>query len=105
MPAVAAAAWCGRKEVRASLNWLRPSKPKRNPDANNSASCPCGRWCARADACLGVEGIHIRSVTATGTGLLLHVETGEAVTGCPVRLLWAKRLWRCPDPGCGRMVL
>ena len=50
---------------------------------NNSMSCFCGQWWARADALLGVEGIHIRSVTATGAGLLLRVKTGEDLTGCP----------------------
>jgi hypothetical protein len=35
-------------------------------------SCSCGRWCKRADALFGVEGIHISSVTATGTGLVLR---------------------------------
>ncbi|WP_370525977.1 transposase family protein [Pseudarthrobacter sp. NBSH8] len=95
---------------------------------NNSMSCSGGRWCARADALLGVEGIHVSTVTATGTGLLLRIETGGELAGCPdcgvvavghgrrqvrlhdipcfgrpVRLLWAKRVWRCPDPGCPRM--
>jgi transposase len=37
----------------------------------------------RADALLGVEGIHISSVTATAAGLVLGVETGEDVAGCP----------------------
>jgi transposase len=92
---------------------------------NNSMSCSGGRWCTRADALLGVEGIHIRSVTTTANGLVLRVETGETLSGCPacgviaighgrrevrlhdipcfgrpVRLLWAKRVWRCPDPDC-----
>jgi transposase len=31
----------------------------------------------------GVEGIHVSSVTATGRGLVLGVETGEDPTGCP----------------------
>ncbi|GGI02794.1 ISL3 family transposase [Arthrobacter liuii] len=94
---------------------------------NNSMSCSAGRWCMRADALLGVEGVYVRSVKATGTGLVLGVETGEEVAGCPdcgvvavrharrqirlhdipcfgrpVRLLWAKRVWRCPDPDCPR---
>ena len=81
----------------------------------------------RADALLDVEGVHISAVTAAGTGLLLHVETGEDLTGCPdcgvvavghgrrqvrlhdipcfgrpVQLLWAKRVWRCPDDDCPR---
>jgi hypothetical protein len=49
---------------------------------NNSMSCSDGRWCARADALLSVEGIHVCSVTATGRGLVLGVETSEDVTGC-----------------------
>lgn len=93
----------------------------------NSMSCSHGRWCTRADALLGVDGIHVSSVTATATGLVLRTETGEDITGCPdcgvvavghgrrqvrlhdipcfgrpVRLLWAKRVWRCPDPDCPR---
>jgi transposase len=93
----------------------------------NATSCPGGRWCERADALLGVEGIHVCSVTVAGTGLVLHVETAETISGCPdcgvvaighgrrhvrlhdtpcfsrpVRLLWAKRVWRCPDPDCPR---
>lgn len=94
---------------------------------NNSISCSDGRWCTRADALLGVEGIHVSTVMATVTGLVLGVETGGELAGCPecgvvavghgrrqvrlhdipcfgrpVRLLWAKRVWRCPDPGCPR---
>ncbi|MGO4493203.1 transposase family protein [Arthrobacter sp. 2YAF22_2] len=93
----------------------------------NSMSCSHGRWCTRADALLGVEGVHLSSVTATAAGLVLGVETGEDLTGCPdcgvvavghgrrpvrlhdipcfgrpVRLMWAKRVWRCPDPDCPR---
>src|SRR6478752_197472 len=49
----------------------------------NASSCPGGRWCERADALLGVEGIHVCSVTEAGTGLVLHVETAETVSGCP----------------------
>jgi transposase len=90
-------------------------------------SCSGGRWCTRADALLGAEGIHVSTVTATVTGLVLGVETGGELAGCPdcgvvavghgrrqvrlhdipcfgrpVRLLWAKRIWRCPDLGCPR---
>ncbi|WP_308930515.1 transposase family protein [Arthrobacter sp. SLBN-112] len=64
---------------------------------------------------------------ATGRRLVLGVETGEDVTGCPdcgvvavghgrrrvrlhdipgfggpVSILWAKRVWRCPDSACPR---
>ncbi|WP_461175121.1 ISL3 family transposase (plasmid) [Arthrobacter sp. Z1-9] len=94
---------------------------------NNSMSCSGGRWCTRADALLGVEGIHVSTVTPTGKGVVLGVETGEDVIGCPdcgvvavghgrrrvrlhdipcfgkpVMLLWAKRVWRCPDLDCPR---
>ncbi|QYF89904.1 transposase family protein [Arthrobacter sp. PAMC25284] len=90
-------------------------------------SCSDGRWCTRADVLLGVEGIHVSSVTTSGTGLVRRTETGEDIIGCPdcgvvaighgrrqvrlhdipcfgrpVRLLWAKRLSRCLDPGCPR---
>ncbi|MEQ4518742.1 transposase family protein [Pseudarthrobacter sp. B907] len=86
-------------------------------------SCFDDRWCTRADALLGVEGVHVSSVTATAASLVLGVEPGEDVTGgpdcgvvsvghsrrqvrlhdipCfgrPVRLPWAKRLWRWQDP-------
>ncbi|MDQ0673463.1 hypothetical protein QFZ36_001024 [Pseudarthrobacter siccitolerans] len=44
---------------------------------NNSRSCSGGRWCTRADTLLLVEGIHLRSVTATEAGMVLGVETGD----------------------------
>jgi transposase len=93
----------------------------------NSMSCSHGQWCTRADALLGVEGIHVSAVMTTAPGLVLHVETGVDLAGCPdcgvvavghgrrqvrlhdipcfgrpVRLLWAKRVWRCADPDCPR---
>ena len=93
----------------------------------NSLSCSDGLRCTRADALLGVEGVHVSSATATPGGLVLGVETGQDITGCldcgvvavrhgrrqvrlhdipcfgrPVRLLWAKRVWRCPDRDCPR---
>lgn len=49
----------------------------------NAISCAGGRWCERANALLGVEGLHFCFVTAAGTGLVLHVETAETVSGCP----------------------
>lgn len=47
---------------------------------NSSLSCSGGRWCERADALFGIEGIHVSSVTPPGAGLILCVETGESVT-------------------------
>lgn len=92
-------------------------------------SCSGGRWCERADTLLGVPGVHVTSVTEAATGLILHVETEQTISGCPacgvvavghgrrrirlhdipcfgrpVRLAWAKRLWRCPDEHCPKKV-
>lgn len=58
-------------------------KPERDPDTTTSMSCSHGRWCTRADPLLGVEGILVRDVRATALGLVLHVETGEDLAGCP----------------------
>lgn len=30
-----------------------------------------------------------------------HVVRDLPISGVPVRLIWNKQLWRCPDPGCG----
>lgn len=95
----------------------------------NSISCSFGRWCDRADALLGVSGIHITSVAEAATGLIVHVETDQTMSGCPacgvvavghgrrrirlrdipcfgrpVQLRWAKRLCRCPDEHCPKKV-
>lgn len=72
----AAAVWGGRRGVRACLNRQRPGFQiqKRDPDMSNAISCPGGRWWTRADALLGVEGIHVCSVIGTGIGLLLRRE-------------------------------
>ncbi|QCB96567.1 hypothetical protein E5206_06195 [Arthrobacter sp. PAMC25564] len=50
-----------------------------------ATSCAGGRWCERADALFDVEVSPVSPVssfTATGTGVLLRVETGEGITGC-----------------------
>lgn len=69
--------------------------------------------------------MHVTSIDEAGNSLLLGVETDESLMGCPacgvvaighgrrrirlhdipcfgrpVRLIWAKRLWRCPDGDC-----
>jgi transposase len=91
--------------------------------------CTCGssaRWCARADALFDVPGMHVLEVARDDRGrLLLTVETGQVVTGCPscgvvatahgrrahrvhdapcfatsAVLLWRKRIWRCREPAC-----
>lgn len=92
---------------------------------SHGTSCPDGHWCSRADALFDLDGIHVTSVVRTGNGLLLHVESDQRLNGCPacgvvavghgrrrvrlhdvpafgkpVRLVWAKRVWRCPEPDC-----
>ena len=77
---------------------------------NNSMSeVSRGRWCRRADALLGVDGVHVNAVTATASGLLLHVETGDDLTGCPecgvVAVGQGRRQVRLHDDPCfGRAV-
>ena len=95
----------------------------------NSTSCGDGKWCARSDALLGVTGVHITAISHPMTTLLITVETDQILAGCPdcgviaighgrrrvplndipcfgrpVRLIWTKRLWRCPDEHCPRQV-
>ena len=94
-----------------------------------NSTCGSGAsWCVRADDLFGVDGVHVLAVTGRDAELLtVDVETDQAVTGCPdcgvvaighgrrvqqlhdapcfgrpVRVRWRKRIWRCPDPGCGR---
>ena len=85
--------------------------------------------CPRADRLFGVEGFHVLDVTAGEDGKrLIDVESDQALTGCPdcgvvavghgrrvqvlhdtpsfarpVRVRWAKRIWRCPEPACSRL--
>lgn len=80
--------WCGvvRQERGQGLFELvatKQSNNQRDPDMNNSMSCSEGRWCTRADALLGVEGIHVSSVTATGRVIVLGVGASKDITGCP----------------------
>lgn len=101
--------------------------PKRGLTWNNSMSCSDGRWCTRADALLRFEGIHVYAVTAPPQAWFCSSRPVNDLAGCPdcgvvavghgrrqvrlhdipcfgrpVRLLWAKRLWRCTDPDCPR---
>lgn len=72
--------------------------------------------------------MHVLDVTTRGDGVLvLDVESDQSLTGCPecgvvavghgrrvqvlhdapcfgrpVRVRWAKRIWRCPEPACPR---
>ena len=90
----------------------------------NNATC-CRRWCARSDALLDVPDIHVITGESTAREQIITVETDQILTGCPicgvvaighgrragrlhdtpahgrpVRLDWAKRIWRCADQDC-----
>jgi transposase len=89
------------------------------------------RWCARADALFQFPGLHVLDVRADDSCdrfcLTVTVETESDVGGCPacgcvavghgrrvhtvadtpcfgapVRVRWLKRIWRCPEPACGK---
>ncbi len=91
--------------------------------------CRCGSavaCCPRADRLFGVQGLHVLDVTAGDGGrLVIDVESDATLTGCPdcgvvavghgrrvqvlhdtpsfgrpVRVRWAKRIWRCPEAAC-----
>lgn len=82
-------------------------------------------YSARADALLGLDDFHVRSVETTSIGVRIHVETDTTMTGCtncgvvatlhhrrrhyvhdvpgprgPVELVWHKRIWRCWESLC-----
>ena len=101
-----------------------PDMPESTYPALVLSACAEG-WCARADAMLGVDGIHVETVVTRQDGLLLGVATDPGPTGCPqcgvvaaskgrrsvlvhdlpcfgapVRLLWRKRIYRCPEKAC-----
>ena len=81
--------------------------------------------CDRCDFLVGLPGVHVIDVSEAGAGLLrVVVESPAAPMGCrscgvvaaargrevslvdvpcsgrAVRVLWRKRTWRCPEPGC-----
>ena len=88
--------------------------------------CPVGGYCARCDLLVGLGGLHVVEVVRDDRGALtVTVESGPEVMGClacgvvahahgrvsvrlvdapafgrPVRIVWRKRRWVCPDPGC-----
>jgi hypothetical protein len=86
--------------------------------------CP-GGYCANCDLLVGLDGLHVLEVDAGSALLTVTVESPAGLMGChacgvvasshgrrehvlvdapsfgrPVRLVWRKRTWSCPDPGC-----
>ena len=87
----------------------------------------CDEYCERCDVLVGLEGLHVIAVERdTGSGALtVTVESEVGVMGChscgvvahghgrvevrlidapamgfPVRIIWRKRRWVCPEPSC-----
>lgn len=85
-----------------------------------------GGYCERCDLLVGLDGLHVTGVECGGGGMLtVTVESAPSVMGCracgvvahghgrvrvclvdapamgrPVRIVWCKRRWVCPDPVC-----
>ena len=88
--------------------------------------CPVGGYCDRCDLLVGLDGLHVLGVVRDDRDVLtVTVESAPVVMGClscgvvahahgrvpvrlvdapafgrPVRIVWRKRRWVCPDPAC-----
>ena len=92
-----------------------------------TSCCPDGaQFCARCDLLVGLDGLHVIGVERHGNGALTVMVESEPglmgcpvcgvvahghgridvrlvdapAFGCPVTIIWRKRRWVCPDPGC-----
>jgi transposase len=90
-----------------------------------SCCAASGCYCARVDALFNLPGIHVIDVARREDQLVLTVETGPTLAGCPtcgvvaeshgrrnrrlhdipafgahVELVWRVRRWRCQEPAC-----
>jgi len=93
--------------------------------AGCAAACP-GVYCSNCDLLVGLGGLHVIEVDVGDRRTTVTVESEPAVMGChscgvvaeshgrrdrllidapcfgrPVRLIWRKRTWSCPEPVCG----
>ena len=95
-------------------------------DPTCARTCPDGPYCDRCDLLVGLEGLRVITVRVDPPGRLrVVVESPPAPMGCaacgvvavshgrrehvlidapsfgrPVRVVWRKRTWACPEPGC-----
>ncbi|WP_344251840.1 transposase family protein [Humibacillus xanthopallidus] len=83
-------------------------------------------YCGNCDLLVGLEGLHVVEVVQAEEHLRVRVESPPGPMGCPacgvvalshgrrevelidapcfgrpVRVLWRKRTWTCPEPACG----
>jgi len=88
---------------------------------------PCATYCTRCDLLVGLDGLHVLGVErdVDSGGMTVTVESQPVLMGCyvcgvvahghgridvelvdapawgrPVTIVWRKRRWVCPDPGC-----
>lgn len=89
------------------------------------ARSPADEYCDRCDLLVGLDGVRVVAVVAGPRRLTVTVESPPAAMGCPscgvvavshgrrthtlidtpcfgrpVRLVWRKRTWSCPEPAC-----
>jgi transposase len=87
----------------------------------------CDDYCQRCDLLVGLEGLHVVAVQCDDTSgaVTITVESEAGVMGChacgvvahghgriqvrlvdapamgrPVKIIWRKRRWVCPEPSC-----
>lgn len=95
------------------------------PTACCAARCPAGAYCDNCDLLVGLGGLQVLQVERGPDGLRVTVESAPSVVGCPacgvvaashgrrdahlvdapcfgrpVRVVWRKRTWTCPEPRC-----
>lgn len=59
-----------------------------------------GEWWLRVETTADLVGCPSCGTRAVGHGRRRVQVRDLPIAGRPVRLVWAKRLWRCPDPDC-----
>ena len=96
------------------------------PEPTLCCRVPGGEYCDRCDLLVGLPGLHVVAVERDGgDGLVVTVESAPEPMGCrscgviahghgrvnvrlvdapafgrPVRIVWRKRRWVCPEPAC-----
>ncbi len=59
-----------------------------------------GEWWVKVETTASVVGCTECGTRAVGHGRRSVQVRELVIAGRPVRLVWAKRIWRCPEPAC-----